>query len=259
MNVICNHISILNIFNILKIHIWITISTCSPFFHFLLILSTATRIFGTFSCLQNRFQIFKFFIIICGLSHYFIYNSLLLNIYSILSNCHKVILLYYRGVHFLLLIWNNVTSLVVISLDCRNCTYRPFAASWLMRISVFLWISILIFPFIVKNHNIWFLVLGILPKCILIEWFVCHVIIFNLMKFQKRILVSFICVSICLLKSILSFLIFVNSEQGECFIKLSWVYLLRKLFVMVRVVISLLNYNLIIRLLIFHIIVIHNI
>ena len=148
LNVIYNHISILNIFNILKIHIRITFSTCSPFFHFLLILSAPASVFGSFSCLQNRFKIFKFFVIISRLSHYGVHNCLLLNIYSILANCHKVILLNSWREHFLLLIWNDITSLVVISLVC---SYRSLAAPWFLRISIVSHISKLIFSLVVLN------------------------------------------------------------------------------------------------------------
>lgn len=259
LNVICKHISILDIFDILKIHIWITFTTSSSFFHFLLILSTATCILWSFSCLQNWFEIFKFFIIICRLSHYSVYNCLLLSIYSVLANCHKVILLYSWREHFLLLIWIDITSLVIISLVPCNRSYRSFATSWFLRISIILRISILIFTFIIKDHNVCSLVFRVLPKCILIERFIGHVIIFYLMEFQKWILISFLCVPDFLVKCILSFLILVYCYQRECFIKLRWINLLGMLFVMVREVIWLLNYNLIIRLLTFHIIAIHKI
>lgn len=177
-------ISILNIFNILQVHIWIIISTCPSLFNFLLVLSTSASIFGTFSCLQNWFQIFKFIVVISSLPHYSPNNCRLHRVYHgvlVLANCHKVVLLGCWVCSYLL-IYRKITVLFQ-KWTLVGASLGPFAASGLMGIWILLDICIWKLPLIFEYKNIWFLVFGVLVSSIMIKRLVSHVIIFNLMKF----------------------------------------------------------------------------
>jgi hypothetical protein len=79
-----------------------------------------------------------------------------------------------------------------------------------VRVCIFA-VSIWIFSFILMNHYICFLIFKIMTYYILIKRFICHVIIINLMKFQKRIFIPILWIFTFLIKSMLCFLILINS------------------------------------------------